>query len=177
MAGALQQEVDAYLSRFGTVAYAHNLPRADVHLHRLVVVPRVFACVEACRRTMAILKAHAPFEGRDSLREFFTLTLVDSIAAAVVAGRPTLQRPLAASESWIIIGTDECFEWHTPLEGPAFPGHYYVFELTRTPVTRVDRAAARDAIARLEASLASLSRSQRQDVMREAASSLEETHL
>lgn len=174
---AVQREVDAYLGHLGTLVFAQNLPCVGVDLHRLVVVPRMFANGHACRRIGAALHsqpAFAALEGGESLRRFFVVTLVESIAAAVVGARPSLRHPLPAGDGWIAVGVNEQFEWRIPFDGPAWPGHYFVMELTRRPITRAIRKAAGEAIARFEASLPSLSRAHRNEILRQAGVSAEQ---
>jgi hypothetical protein len=81
---------------------------------------------------------------------------------------------LPAGDGWITVGVNERFEWHIPFKGPARPGHYYVLELTRMPITRAVRTAASEAIARMEASLPSLSRAHRAEIVRHAGLSLDQ---
>ena len=172
---AVQREVDGYLRRLDTVAYAHELPRTQVDLRRLVVVPRLFVNAEVCRRINAALQpAFAAVEGRESLRVWFAQTLIDSIEAAVVRAWPSPWRPLPAGDSWIAVGVNEQFEWRIPFAGPGCPGHYYALELTPWPITRAVRKATREAIARLEASLPLLSRINRDEILRKAGWSLEQ---
>jgi hypothetical protein len=174
---AVQREVDKYLARLGTLVFARDLPCVGVDLRRLVVVPRMFVNGQAYRHIDAALQsqpAFAALEGGESLRRSFVVTLVDSIAAAVAGARPTLRHPLPAGDDWITVGVNEQFEWRIPFDGPAWPGHYFVLELTRTPITRAVRRAAADAIARVETSLLSLSRMRRSEIVRRTASSLEE---
>jgi hypothetical protein len=174
---AMQREVDGHLARLDTLAYAHDLPRTGIDLHRLVVVPRMFVNAETYRRVDAALVAQPAFaavDGGESLRDWFVLTLIDSIEATVAQARPSPQRPLPAGDDWIAVGVNELFEWRIPFDGPAWPGHYYVLELTRFPITRAVRKATRDAIARLEASLPSLTRLHRNEILRQASSSLEQ---
>jgi hypothetical protein len=174
---AVQRELDAYLPSVDTLAYARDLPRVGVDLHRLVVVPRLFVNAEARRRidaALIALRVFAALDGGESLRGWFARTVVDAIVAAVKGAGPSPQRPLPASRDWIIVGVNEQFEWGIPIEGPGWPGHYYVLELTRTPITRAVRNAAGKAIGRLETSLPSLSRVQRNEILRQAGSSLEQ---
>jgi hypothetical protein len=177
VAVGVQHEAEAYLARLDKLVYANDLPHVGVHLRRLVVVPRVLVNAEAYRRIDAILQAQPAFaalEGAPLLRSWFSLMLVDGIAAAVAAARPSPRRPAPAGEGWITVGINEAFQWRIPLEGPRWPGHYYVLELTRTPMTRAVRKAAGEAIARLESSLSALSRSHRHEILRQAQSSLEQ---
>jgi hypothetical protein len=173
---AVQHEIDAYLTRVDRLAYARDLPRVSVDLHRLVVVPRLFVSAEVfCRIDAALnrLRLFAALDGGESIRGWFVRTLVDAIEAAVRGARPSPQHPLTAGQDWIIVGVNDQFEWGIPLEGPGWPGHYYVLELTRAPITRAVRKAAGEAIGRLETSLPSLSRVQRNEILRQAGSSLE----
>ena len=172
---ALQREVDAYLARLEIVVYTQELPRLALHLHRLVVVPRVLLNGEAYRRIDAALKAQPAFaalDGGESLRTWFVQAVVEAMEAAVANAHPSPRRPLPAGEGWSTVGVNEQFEWRIPFEGPAWPGHYHVLELTRTPATRAFRKAAAEAIARLEASLPALSRVQRNEILRQAQASL-----
>ena len=173
---AIQREIDDYLMRVDMVAYARDLPRVGIDLHRLVVVPRLFVDAEVFRRIDAALnglRVFAALDGGESLRRWFVQTLIDAIEAAVQSARPSPQRPLPAGQDWIIVGVNDQFEWGIPIDGPGWPGHYYVLELTRTPITRAGRKAAGKAIGRLETSLPSLSRVQRNEILRQAGSSLE----
>jgi len=174
---AVQRELDAYLPRLDKLVFARDLARVGVDLHRLVVVPRVFVNAEAYRSIDAALESQPAFArltGGRPLRKWFAVTIVDAAASAVAQARPSLQRPLPAGDGWITVGVNEQFEWRVPFDGPAWPGHYFVLEVTRAPITRAFRKAAGDAIAKLEASIPSLSRSERVAILREAGSSLDQ---
>ena len=171
----VQREIDSYLARLDTLVYARDLPCVGIDLHRLVVVPRVFANAIIDRRIDALLKAESAFatlDGCEQLRDWFVLNLIDGIAAALVDARPSLKRPVPAGDDWMIVSVNDQFEWRIPLEGPAWPGHCYLLELTSRPITRAVRKAAADAVAQMEMSLPSLSRSHRNQILREAGLSL-----
>jgi hypothetical protein len=173
----LQRELDAYLARLNMFVLARDLPRVGVDLYRLVVIPRLFANGATYRRISTALDRHPAFatqNGRQSLRDWFILTVIDGIEAAVMQARPSLKRWLPAGDGWIIVGVNDQFEWRVAFDGPAWPGHYYVLELERLPITRAFRKAATEGITRLEASLPSLSRLQRNEILREAAQSMEQ---
>jgi hypothetical protein len=173
---AIQREIDHYLTRVDTLAYARDLPRVGIDLHRLVVVPRLFVNAEVFCRIDAALnvrRVFAALDGGESLRGWFVQTLIDAIEAAVRSARPSPQRPLPAGRDWVIVGVNDQFEWGIPLDGPGWPGHYYVLELTRAPITRAGRKAAGKAIEGLETSLPSLSRVQRNEILRQAGSSVD----
>jgi hypothetical protein len=176
VAAALQQQVDSYFSRLSTLVYARDLPVRGINLHRLVAVPRLFANSVTDRQIDAALKmqpAFATANGRASLRHWFGLVLINGIETTALDARPTPKRPLPAGRDWIIVGVNDSFEWRVPLQGPAWPGHYYLLELTNTPITRAVRKAAVNTIAEMEATLAGLSRVERNEILRQAGLSLE----
>jgi hypothetical protein len=176
IAAALQRQVDSYFSRLGTLVYARDLPVRGINLHRLVAVPRLFANTVTDRQIDAALTMQPTFataNGRASLRHWFGLILINGIETAALNARPTLKRPLEAGREWIIVGVNHTFEWRVPLQGPAWPGHYYLLELTNTPITRAVRKAADKAIAEMEATLGCLSRVDRNEILRQAGLSLE----
>jgi len=174
---AVQREIDSYLARLDTLVYAQDLPRVGIDLHRLVVVPRLFANAITVRRIDAAVAAESgciALNGCPLLRDWFVLTLVDGIAAALVEAQPSPQRPLPAGNDWMVVGANDRFEWRKPVNGPAWPGHYYVLELTSRPITRTVRKAASEAIAQMEKSLPSLPHSHRSEILRQAGLSLEQ---
>jgi hypothetical protein len=173
---AMQREIDAYLTRLDPLVYAHDLPRASVDLRRLVVVPRSLVNSAAYRRIVAALDGHlAPVATDDhgSLLDWFVLLMISGMEAAVVAAQPSPRRSMPAGSDWVAVGVNERFEWGVPLEGPAWLGHYYVLELTSTPVTRAVWKGAEAAISNLEAALPSLSRVHRNGILRAAGLSIE----
>lgn len=174
---ALQHEVDAYFARLDTLVFANELPRVAIDLHRLVVVPRVLANAETDRRIDAELNTVPAFStqnGRTPLRDWFTFAVIDGIEAAVVEARPSPKQPWPAGDGWIIVGVNDQFDWRVPFRGPAWPGHYYVFELTRDPITRAVRKTLSETIERIEASLPALPRARRDDILKHAGLSVEE---
>ena len=121
---------------------------------------------------MSACQAFATLEGGESLRDFFILTLVEHLDTAVAAARPTPKHPLPAGDCWMTVGMNGGFVWRVPVvKSPPWDGHHYVLELTRDPVTRRLRKAVSAAIDQLEASLTTLSRDARQDIVRRARSS------
>jgi hypothetical protein len=173
----VQREIDAGLERLDPIVYAHDLPRVGVDLRRLVVVPRLFVNGEAYRGLYTAVQAEPAFtslEGGESLTEWFVITVVEAMDAAIASARPSPHSPLPATSSWIVVGVDERFEWRVPFQGPAWPGHYYVMELTAQPVTRAVRKAVDEAIAGFEKSLPSLPRARRTEIVRQAAMSLQQ---
>lgn len=174
---ALQREIDSYLTRLDMLVYARELPCAGVDLHRLVVVPRLFANSIVQRRIEALLEKEPAFareNGHHLLRDWFTLTIVDGIAGAVMEARPSPKSPMPGGDAWMIVGVNSQFEWRLPLTGPAWPGHFYLLERAHRPMTRGIRKAASNAIAQMEMSLPSLSPADRHEILRQAGMSLEQ---
>jgi hypothetical protein len=168
----IQREIEAYLDRAGELAYAHGLPRLGVDLRRLVVVPRVLLNGAAYDVLLKQLNAQAGFaslEGGIPLRHFFVVTLIRAIETAIASARPSPGRPIASGKEWMTVGLDAAFVWRLPLvREPLWEGHHYVLESTREPVTRAVRKATAASIAQLEASLQTLSRTERNEILRAA---------
>jgi hypothetical protein len=169
---AIQREMDAYLGRLQEFAYAEGLPRVSVDLHRLVLVPRVLinaAAFGAIVRRLQSEPAFASLDGGDALRDFFVETLIHHLDAAIAGTTPTPKRPLPAGKEWISVGVDGAFVWRLPLlNEPPWDGHHYMLELPRDPITRTMRKAVVAAVARIELSLPSLSRTERNEILRRA---------
>jgi hypothetical protein len=171
----VQRELDAYLQRLDPIVYAHGLPRVGVDLRRLIVVPRSFPNAQAFRNLRTALRGHPAFDALDSdpVRDWLLMTIVSGIDHAVTEPRPSPRHPLAAGSHWLLVGVNEHFECGVPLDGPGWPGHYHLLELTSEPLTRSVRKAAEQGIARLEASLPSLTRIRRNEILRSASISIE----
>lgn len=168
----VQSEIDAYLGRMQEFAYASGLPRVTVDLHRIVVVPRVLINSAACgaiARRLRSERAFVALDSGDALRDFFVRTLVSHLDTAITATVPSPKRPLAIGQEWISVGLDRAFVWRHPLLNEArWDGHHYVLEVTREPITRALRKRVAEAVARIEASLTSLSRMERTEILRRA---------
>jgi len=176
LASLLQHEIDAALERLDPIVFAHDLPRISVDLRRLVVVPRLFVNGEAYRGISGAIQSEpvltTPPQSA-SLSEWLVFTIIDEMEAAVIRERPSVPRPLRAGGTWLIVGINQQFEWRVPFEGPAWPGHYYVLELTAQPISRAVRKAVEKAIADLERALPSLPRNRRSEIIRQATLSLD----
>jgi hypothetical protein len=165
-------EVEAYLNRLGQLAYAEGLPRAGVDLRRIIVVPIVLlngvACTGLAKR-LSQQPAWAALEAPDALRDFFISTLTTEMTTAVTDAAPSPRNPLQAGAEWIVVGANTSFVWRVPVfQTPPWNGHYYVLELTREPITRAVRRSVSETIESVEASLPSLSRASRNEVLRRA---------
>jgi hypothetical protein len=171
---SIQREMDAYLGRLQEFAYADGLPRLSVDLHRLVVVPRVLINGATYGAIAGRLRSERAFAslGRDddALRDFFIRTLIDHLDGAIAGTTPSPKRPLAVGNEWISVGLDDAFVWRLPLlNEPPWDGHHYLLELTRDPITRPVRKAVVAAVERIQTSLPSLSRLERNEILRRAA--------
>jgi hypothetical protein len=172
---SLQREVDVYLERLDTLAYAQDLPRISIDGYRLLAVPRAFVNACAYRGIDVTLRLQPDFlalDGGDALRDWFVLRVIESVQAAVARARPTVRRALPAGNGWVVVGVDEHLEWRVAADGTSWPGHYYVLERPRTGATRAFRKSAADALARLAASLPSLPRTRRNEIVSLAGSSI-----
>ena len=169
---AIQSEMDGYLGRLQEFAYADGLPRLSVDLHRIVVVPRVLingAAYGAIAKRLHSERAFASLEGGDAVRDFFVATLIDHLDGAIAGVMPSPKRPLAAGTDWVSVGMESAFVWRLPLlNAPPWAGHHYVLEVTRDPITRAVRKKVVAAVERIEASLPSLSRLERNEILRRA---------
>ena len=168
----IQSEMDGYLGRLQEFAYADGLPRLSVDLHRIVVVPRVLingAAYGAIAKRLHSERAFASLEGGDAVRDFFVATLIDHLDGAIAGVMPSPKRPLAAGTDWMSVGMESAFVWRLPLlNAPPWAGHHYVLEVTRDPITRAVRKKVVAAVERIEASLPSLSRLERNEILRRA---------
>jgi hypothetical protein len=176
VAAAIQQEIDGCLNWLDTLAHAQDLPRVTIEMYRLVAVPRFFMNAVTYRHVDAALRKQSAFmalEGGDAPRGWFVLTVIDAVEAALAAARPSPARPLPAGERWLTVGVNQQFEWRAPIQGPAWPGHYYVLERSPASMKRAFRKSANEAIAKLDASLPSLSVAHRTGILKQAGASLE----
>jgi hypothetical protein len=172
-----QSETENYLARLEIIVHAVGLPCVHVALHRLIVVPRLLANAAIDRRldlTLATEPAFATINGRAGVREWFISEVIGSVEWAIQQERPSLKAPLRAADEWAVVGVDDRFEWRPAISGVRWPGHYYLFERTLQPITRAVLKAASVATATLEPSLSSLSRLQRDEILRRAGRSAEQ---
>jgi hypothetical protein len=171
VASAIQLEVGRYLPRLGELAYASGLPRVGVQLRRLVIVPSVLLNGDTYRSLERKLLGQPAFVAIESaaLRELFILQIIRDVEQAIAAARPSPKRPLPAGDAWMTVGVNAGFLWRLPMvKQPSWVGHHYALEVTREPITRAVRNAVIASINGLEASLPSLSRVERNEILRRA---------
>ena len=168
---ALQAAADVYARTISALAYAQGLPRTTVELRRLVLVPRTLVCGRARTAIAARMRAcHALAQRSPAERDFLVETVLTHIDEAMRTARPGVQRPVRAADEWVCIGADTRFTWVDQYwSGPGWAGHWFVYELPRTPLSRTTRKALQQAAAELTASLGTLSRERRHALIQLAA--------
>jgi hypothetical protein len=171
---ALQTEADHFATALIDASHASGLPRRTIELHRLVVVPGTLVAARArttSRRRLFESDVLASLDPR--VRDFFCEQIVIEIDAAIVESRPSLSRPLQTPDVWVCIGRNTVYQWIDPMfSGPSWIGHYLMFESPRSGLSRKARKELERAARELEASLANISRLQRDAIMQMAVDGL-----
>jgi hypothetical protein len=172
---AMQSETDHFATALIDASHASGLPRRTIELHRLVVVPCTLVAARArttLRRRLFNSEALASLDPR--VRDFLCEQVVIELDAAVVEGRPSLSRPLLThDDTWACIGLNTGYQWIDPMfSGPGWIGHYLMFEFPRAGLSRKARKELERAVHELEASLANISRFQRDAIMQVAVDGL-----
>ena len=168
-------ECETYVGAWTPLAYAPPLPRVSVEYRRVVVVPRVMIVWRVASRIMARLAGSVQAaEVPERFREFFSQWVVCRMDQAVRSAGPSPRRPLHAKESWACVAVDNEMLWVDMFGlGPEWLGHVLLFEMPESRLSRRDRQALEEAIARLSDSLPGLSRAQRDKTVRLAMDAME----
>jgi len=165
---AIQAETDHFASAMTDLSYAEGLPRVQVALRRLVIVPRSLLAGlarEALRRRLWPLLPDLD----DLVRGFFCEQLLMEMDRAVDRARPSPSRPVHAGEEWSCVGVDTQYVWVDPLwSGPGWLGHVLMYEFPHDGLSRRERKALQRAIDDMQKSVKTLSRLQREAVVRMA---------
>lgn len=171
LASAMTAEADQYMQVLSNLAYADALPRAHIALHRLVLVPRAMIVGRAHAGAIARLgKSPALGDLDEAVRAFFFEQMVTEMDATLRKASPSPRRPVQAPDGWACVGDSVGVVWvDRILAGPAGVGHVFMYEFPRAGLKRRDRKALDAAIAQLAASVSSLSRPQRTDLVRAAS--------
>jgi hypothetical protein len=167
---ALDAAADAYGRALSDLAYAQGLPRTQVGLRRLVLVPRALAAGRA-RAAVAGRLRQCPLieELSEPLRAFLFERVVFELDAAARQARPSVKRPIRAHD-WTCIGVDTEFGWVDQVwSGAGWSGHFFVYEWPPSPLTRADRKAVDKAMSDLQSGVNTLSRERRQQLVNVAA--------
>lgn len=168
---ALQAAADEYGRALSELPYGAGLPRTQVALRRVVVVPRVMVAARARARVAArALQSGGMPDVDDAVRAFFLDELVAQLDAALRSGRPSASRPVRGAQEWTCIGVDTEYVWVDPYwSGPGWFGHLFVYEWPAAGLSRRDRKALEAAVEDLQAGLGVLSRQNRHELVRAAA--------
>lgn len=168
---ALQASADDYNRSLISLAYAQALPRATVGLHRLVLVPRALVAERARVAICAQLDQRAAIASRPAAeRQFLYSTVMSQIDESMRGAKPSVQRPLKGQDGWVVIGADTRFEWVDRYwSGDGWTGHWFLYELPRTRLSRADRKALDAAVNTMRASVENLSRERRHALVKLAA--------
>lgn len=171
---AIQDEAAPFRAAMTFVSYAPGLPRVHVALHRLVIVPRPLVAARARSGLRKRLWALPPLQAVDeSVRAFFCEQLLIEMDRALEAARPSPSKSIPATDGWSCVGTDRVYAWVDPLwSGAHWSGHFFMYEFPRTALSRAQRKELDAAVAELQQGVASLSRLQREALVRTAADGL-----
>ena len=168
---AIGNEATRYMQAAAHVAYSDGLPRANIALHRLVLVPRAMiaghARVGLFKRLNEVPELLTVDE---SVRLFFFDQIVLEMDAALQKASPSPRDPVQAHDEWACVGVSQDVVWVDPVfSGPDGVGHVFLYEFPRTGVTRKDRKALEAAIHELSAGVTTLSKVQRHALVRMAS--------
>ena len=128
-----------------------------------MLVPRALVAERARAAIVAHLDQRAAFAARPAAhRNFVYSTVLTQIDEAMRAASPTLKRPLKGHDGWVVIGADTRFEWVDRYwSGDGWTGHWFLYELPRTSLSRADRKAIEAAVETMRKSVETLSRERR----------------
>lgn len=168
---AIAAEAPRYMQVVGRLAYSDGLPRLNIALHRLVLVPRAMiaghARVALFKRLGEVPELAALDE---SVRLFFFDQIVIEMDAALQKASPTPGDPVQAHDEWACVGISKDVEWADPLwSGPDGVGHVFMYEFPRAGLSRKDRKAIEASIREMAESVTSLSKIQRYAMVRTAS--------
>jgi hypothetical protein len=163
-------EASRYMQVLASVAYADALPRTNIALRRLVLVPRAMITGRAQAGVIGRLGKAPEFAGvDDAVRAFFFEQLVIEMDAALQKSSPTPRRPVHVGGEWACVGVSMGTVWVDRLwAGPDGTGHVFMYECPPGGLSRKDRKALESAIAQMSASVSSLSRAERAALVQSA---------
>jgi hypothetical protein len=167
---ALEGAADQYARAVSELAYASALPRVQVALRRIVLIPRAMIAGKARTAIARWLRSSPGLPAvDDAVQKFFFEQVVVELDAAVHRARPAPRRPVHATQDWGFIGVDTKFFWIDPYwSGPGWLGHMIVYEIPPGGMSRRDEKAVDAAVRQLESAIGNLSRQRRQDLVRTA---------
>ena len=168
---AIASEAPRYMESAAHVAYSDGLPRANIALHRLVLVPRAMIGGHARAGLFKRLNEVSDLAALDEVvRLFFFDQIVLQMDAALQKASPSPRDPVQAHNEWACVGVGQDVVWVDPVfSGPDGVGHLFLYEFPRAGITRKDRKALETAIHELSAGVTSLSKVQRHALVRTAS--------
>jgi hypothetical protein len=167
---AIQAEAEHFVAVLADLSYAAGLPRERVALRRLVVVPRALVAGrarEALRRRLWHTGSLVTLS--ESVRAFFCEQLLTEMGRAFDPARLSLAHPVFARDEWWCVGADRESVWMDPMwSGPDWLGHLLVYEFPQSGLSRRERKELSSAIEKLQHGVTTLSRLQREGIVRMA---------
>jgi hypothetical protein len=168
LSDAIQKEAGQFIKAMTEMSYPSGLPRVQVALRRLVIVPRSLVAGrarEGMRRRLVPLLPDVD----DLVKSFFCEQLLMEMDRAIEQVRPSPSRPVPALEEWSCVGADRQYVWVDPMwSGPGWLGHILMYEIPPGGLARRDRKELEKAIKEMQARVTSLSRLEREGVVRMA---------
>jgi hypothetical protein len=165
---AIHAEADHFTRAMSDLAYAAALPRAQVALRRVVLVPRSLIAARArdgVRRRIGPMLAGVD----EAVCGFFCEQLLMEMDCAIERARPTPASPVFAREEWWCVGGDRQYLWVDPMwSGPGWSGHVLLYEFPQARLAARERKELERAIREIQQSVTTLSRPQREQVLRMA---------
>jgi hypothetical protein len=168
---AIANEAPRYMEAVARVAYSDGLPRVNIALHRLVLVPRAIIAGHARVGLFKRLNENPELASLDeAVRVFFFDQIVLEMDAALQKASPSPRDPVHAHDEWACVGVSQDVEWADPMwSGPDGVGHLFLYEFPRAGISRKDRKTLETAIGELSAGVTSLTRIQRYTLVRTAS--------
>ena len=168
---AIAAEAPRFMQVVARLAYSDALPRAHIALHRLVLVPRAMIAGHARTALAKRLEEVPDLAALDeALRIFLFDQLVIEMDAALQKASASVRNPVAAHEEWSCVGVSKGLVWVDPLwAGPDGTGHVFMYEFPRVGLSRRDRKTLESAIAEMSTSVSSLTKLQRNAMVRAAS--------
>jgi hypothetical protein len=168
---AIAAEAPRFMQVVARLAYSEGLPRVVIALHRLVVVPRAMIASHA-RVALSKRLCDVPeiADLDDALQIFLFDQLVAEMDAALQKASASPRKPVIAHDEWTCVGVSKGIEWVDPMwAGPDGTGHVFMYEFPRAGLARKDRKTLESSIAEMSASVSSLTKLQRNAMVRAAS--------
>ena len=170
LAAGVADEAARYMDVLAALSYSDGLPRVNLALHRLVLLPRAMIAGHV-RAALFKRLADAPALGGldPATRTFFLDRLVFEMDAALQKAAPGPRQPVQARDEWACVGVSKGVVWVDPLwAGDDATGHVFMYEFPRPGMPRPTPRELNAAIADMTAGVGTLSRLQRFAMVRAA---------